>query len=113
NSDGRRRRRGANTRDRFAAHSSPLQWNLLRYVDQLRRRLPALAGLGRDALARRCDLRRVGTVLLYPGFGKWNDLEQHTSTGEISGAPLHLEFYAGQRGVSAAGGAGGGGRGGG
>ena len=93
--------RGANTRDRFAAHSSPLQRNLLRYGDQLRRRLPALAGLGRDALARRCDLRRVGPVLLHPGFGKWNDLEQHPSTGEISRAPLHLEFHAGQSGVSA------------
>ena len=88
--------------DRFAAHSSPLQRNLLRYRDQLRRRLPALAGPGRDALARRCDLRRVGPVLLHPGFGKWNDLEQHPSTGEISRAPLHLEFHAGQSGVSAA-----------
>ena len=47
-----------------------------------------------------CDC--VGAVLLHPGFGKWNDLEQHTSTGEISRAPLHLEFHAGQSGVSAA-----------
>jgi len=47
-----------------------------------------------------CDL--VGAVLLHPGFGKWNDLEQHPSTREISRAPLHLEFHARQSGVSAA-----------
>ena len=84
-----------------AAHPSALQRSLLRHDHELRRRLPALAGSGCDPLARRYDLRRLGPGLLHPGSGKWNDLEQHPSTAAISGAPLHLEFHAGQSGVPA------------
>jgi len=95
-----RSRRRANTRHLHASHSPALQRNLLGYRDELRRRLSALAGFGRHTVARRHDLRHAGAGLLYPGFRKRDDLEQHPSTGPNSREPVYLEFHTGQSGVS-------------
>ncbi len=64
------RGRNANTGHRLAAHSPPLQWNLLGHGDEFRRRLLALVGSGRHALARRHDLRCAGREFVISGIWK-------------------------------------------
>ena len=46
-----------------------------------------------------CDM--AGPVCYIRDLGERNDLEQHPSTGPLTGEALHLEFHAGQSGVSA------------